>query len=86
MQPHLADSIGLHDRAILEVFYSTGMRRMGDPGTDGTFCDIYSDGAVVRGITIMSNCRQFCSWRCIQLQDIARDVTGCIEGTVFKGD
>jgi len=28
MQPNLADPIGLRDRAILEVFYSTGMRRM----------------------------------------------------------
>jgi integrase/recombinase XerD len=28
MQPNLADAIGLRDRAILEVFYSTGMRRM----------------------------------------------------------
>lgn len=28
LQPHLADPIGLRDRAILEVFYSTGMRRM----------------------------------------------------------
>ncbi|MGB8495495.1 MAG: site-specific tyrosine recombinase XerC [Candidatus Acidiferrum sp.] len=27
MQPNLADPIGLRDRAILEVFYSTGMRR-----------------------------------------------------------
>ena len=28
MQPKLADPIGLRDRAILEVFYSTGIRRM----------------------------------------------------------
>jgi integrase/recombinase XerD len=28
MQPNLADPIGLRDRAILEVFYSTGMRRL----------------------------------------------------------
>lgn len=28
MQPNLADPIGLRDRAILEVFYSTGIRRM----------------------------------------------------------
>jgi len=28
MQPNLADAIGLRDRAILEVFYSTGIRRM----------------------------------------------------------
>jgi len=28
MQPNLADLIGLRDRAILEVFYSTGIRRM----------------------------------------------------------
>ena len=28
MQPNLADPIGLRDRAILEVLYSTGMRRL----------------------------------------------------------
>jgi integrase/recombinase XerD len=28
MQPNLADTLGLRDRAILEVFYSTGIRRM----------------------------------------------------------
>ncbi|MGH9563300.1 MAG: tyrosine-type recombinase/integrase, partial [Terracidiphilus sp.] len=28
MQPHVADPLGLRDRAILEVFYSTGIRRM----------------------------------------------------------
>lgn len=28
MQPDLADPIGIRDRAILEVFYSTGIRRM----------------------------------------------------------
>jgi integrase/recombinase XerD len=28
MQPNVADPLGLRDRAILEVFYSTGIRRM----------------------------------------------------------
>ncbi len=28
MQPHVADPLGLRDRAILEVFYSTGIRRL----------------------------------------------------------
>jgi integrase/recombinase XerD len=28
MQPHVGEPIGLRDRAILEVFYSTGIRRM----------------------------------------------------------
>ena len=28
MQPNVADPLGLRDRAILEVLYSTGMRRM----------------------------------------------------------
>ena len=28
VQPNLADPLGLRDRAMLEMFYSTGLRRL----------------------------------------------------------
>ena len=48
MEPDLTTALGLRDRAILEVLYSTGIRRMELVGLDGTDLDAERGTLLVR--------------------------------------